>query len=140
AMPSPPEPTGADEGPTSISTVEARVEVAPSQTAETANTSALTHAPDFAPVARVQRIAPFQHVSEFMKSSDWQNLKSDSVGLKVCAPSASAEKTVEIADPSPLAMLNEAALAWGRASQWAIVNGEDASFPVCTFVIARFGR
>lgn len=96
--------------------------------------------PSFTPAARVQRVAPFRHVSEFMSAADWQNLKADTVGLKICAPAASAEKTVEIADPSPVAMLNEAAIAWGKASQWEVVNGEGASFPVCTFVIARFGR
>lgn len=75
-----------------------------------------------------------------MSAADWQSLKTDTVGLKICAPSAAAAKTVEVADASPVAMLNDAAIAWGRASQWEIVNGEGASYPVCTFVIARFGR
>jgi hypothetical protein len=140
----PPEPveniaTPASEPQTSAST-ESSTENSAEQSAEQTSTSTLPRAPDFAPVARVQRVAPFRHVSEFMSAADWQSLKTDTVGLKICAPSAAAAKTVEVADASPVAMLNDAAIAWGRASQWEIVNGEGASYPVCTFVIARFGR
>ncbi len=116
---------------------------APAQTGSAASASALpapAPAPAFKPVARVQRIAPFRHVSEFMTAADWQNLKADTVGLKICAPAEAAETTVEVADPSPLSMLNEAAIAWGKASSWEVVNAEGATFPICTFVIARFGR
>lgn len=112
---------------------------APAQTGSAASASALP-APAFKPVARVQRIAPFRHVSEFMTAADWQNLKADTVGLKICALAEAAETTVEVADPSPLSMLNEAAIAWGKASSWEVVNAEGATFPICTFVIARFGR
>ncbi|MBU6212499.1 MAG: hypothetical protein KJS73_09905 [Gammaproteobacteria bacterium] len=116
---------------------------APAQTGSAASASALpapAPAPAFKPVARVQRIAPFRHVSEFMTAADWQNLKADTVGLKICALAEAAETTVEVADPSPLSMLNEAAIAWGKASSWEVVNAEGATFPICTFVIARFGR
>lgn len=116
---------------------------APAQTGRAASASALpapAPAPAFKPVARVQRIAPFRHVSEFMTAADWQNLKADTVGLKICALAEAAETTVEVADPSPLSMLNEAAIAWGKASSWEVVNAEGATFPICTFVIARFGR
>jgi len=101
---------------------------------------AVPSVPAFKPVARVQRIAPFKHVSEFMTAVDWQSLKADTVGLKICAPAESAETTVEVADPSPLPMLNEAAIAWGKASRWEVINAEGAAFPICTFVVARFGR
>lgn len=140
----PPEPvenvaTPAPEPQTSAS-AESSAENSTERPAEQTNTSTPPRAPDFAPVARVQRVAPFRHVSEFMSAADWQSLTADTVGLKICASSALGAKTIEVADPSPVAMLNEAAIAWGRASQWEIVNGEGASFPVCTFVIARFGR
>jgi|GEM_PF-1961827 hypothetical protein len=117
-------------------------DTSPTGTAPTGNTEAarVPPLPAFKPVARVQRIAPFRHVSEFMTAADWQSLKADTVGLKICAPAELAEKTVELADPSPLSMLNEAAIAWGKASRWEVVNAEGATFPICTFVIARFGR
>ena len=115
---------------------------APADAAPTGNveSAAVPSVPAFKPVARVQRIAPFRHVSEFMTAADWQSLKADMVGLKICAPAEATEKTVEVADPSPLSMLNEAAIAWGKASRWEVVNAEGATFPICTFVIARFGR
>lgn len=75
-----------------------------------------------------------------MTAADWQSLKADTVGLKICAPTETAETTVEVADPSQLSMLNEAAIAWGKASRWEVVNAEGATFPICTFVVARFGR
>jgi hypothetical protein len=77
---------------------------------------------------------------QYRHSNDWQSLKADTVGLKICAPAEATEKTVEIADPSPLSLLNETAIAWGKASRWEVVNAEGATFPICTFVIARFGR
>lgn len=120
----------------------APTDAAPADTASTANTesAAVPSVPAFKPVARVQRIAPFRHVSEFMTAAEWQSLKADTVGLKICAPAEAAETTVEVADPSPLSMLNEAAIAWGKASRWEVVNAEGATFPICTFVVARFGR
>ena len=75
-----------------------------------------------------------------MTAADWQSLKADTVGLKICAPAELAEKTVELADPSPLSMLNQAAIAWGKASRWEVVKAEGATIPICTIVIARFGR
>lgn len=125
----------AAEIPAAESSTEATTATTPTETSQ-----ADPPAPIISPVARLQRVSPFRHVSEFLSSVDWQTLKSDTVGLKICAPNDSAEKTVEVADPSPLALLNEAAIAWARASQWQVVNGEGASFPVCTFVVARFGR
>jgi hypothetical protein len=120
----------------------APADAAPADTAPKGNTesAAVPSVPAFKPVARVQRIAPFRHVSEFMTAADWQSLKADTVGLKICAPTETAETTVEVADPSPLSMLNEAAIAWGKASRWEVVNAEGATFPICTFVVARFGR
>lgn len=117
-------------------------DAAPTDAAPAGNTesAAVPSVPAFKPVARVQRIAPFRHVSEFMTAAEWQSLKADTVGLKICAPAEAAETTVEVADPSPLSMLNEAAIAWGKASRWEVVNAEGATFPICTFVIARFGR
>lgn len=120
----------------------APTDAAPADTSNTANTesAAVPSVPAFKPVARVQRIAPFRHVSEFITAAEWQSLKADTVGLKICAPAEAAETTVEVADPSPLSMLNEAAIAWGKASRWEVVNAEGATFPICTFVVARFGR
>ena len=120
-------------------------DAAPAQTGSAVSASASASAtappaPAFTPVARVQRIAPFRHVSEFMSAAEWQSLKADTVGLKICAPTPADGKTVELADPSPLSMLNEAAIAWGKASSWEVVNAEGATFPICTFVVARFGR
>lgn len=138
----PADPVPPDSGLDAATSDTSPIDTASTGTAPTGNTEAarVPPLPAFKPVARVQRIAPFRHVSEFMTAADWQSLKADTVGLKICAPAELAEKTVELADPSPLSMLNEAAIAWGKASRWEVVNAEGATFPICTFVIARFGR
>lgn len=91
--------------------------------------------------ARLQRAPPLRHVSEFIPKEAMETIGAETVSIKVCATGEDAtQRTFDVSDPSPKAPANEAALAWARGSNWALQNPNSESFPVCTHVVARFGR
>lgn len=90
--------------------------------------------------ARLQRMPPLKHISEFVAKESMETIGNDTVSVKVCATGEdAAQRSFEVSDASPQAAANEAALAWARASSWALQNPNAEAFPVCTHVVARFG-
>jgi len=87
--------------------------------------------------ARLQRVAPFKVITDFISDEMQQRIGTEVVALRICATD-NKQRSYSLLDPSPKEEANKAALQWAQSANWVLQDHDGESYPLCTNVLVRF--
>ena len=74
----------------------------------------------------------------FLSAEQRRMIGRETVGIKVCAPSAEGERSFAVSDAAPHAEANNAALAWAKSAKWTVSDAPPSGGTICAQVVVRF--